>query len=73
MTSKHQREIQMLDKDIQLLKAKIEHDFISVVVERLKQDIIILQYTNDNVEKRLSDMENESDEESYDEDSHYKM
>ena len=40
---------------------------------RLKQDIIILQYTNDNVEKRLSDMENESDEESYDEDSHYKM
>ena len=59
----------MLNGDIQLLKAKLEHDDIYIVVQRLKHDISILQYENKNVEKRLNEIEIESDEESDDVDS----
>ena len=56
----------MLNNEIQLLKSKIEHDGLVISVQKLKDDINILQCKNKDLEERLCEIEQDSDDESDD-------
>ena len=60
----------MLNKEIKYLKAKIEHNDLAVLVEKLLKDIHDLQYENEYLKEGINDIEEQSEEES-DEDSQY--
>ena len=68
-TEKQQSEINMLNKEIQYLKAKIEHNDLAVLVEKLCKDIHDLQSENEYLKKGINDIEEQSKEESANEES----